>query len=90
MIGFSGIRWSSMEHNLPGNGTCVWIPMGRCSQIGDFLQIVHTLEMGKHFSGVSKEVGKDVVNVSVTLENVSDDNVQIGRKTFFDAKPTET
>lgn len=79
-----------MEHNLPGDGSSVWIPIGRRPEIGDFLQVVHAFEMRKHFASMSKEIREYIVDVSVTVENVGDDNVQIGGKAFFNAKPTET
>lgn len=78
-----------MEHDLSADGARMRIPHGRRSQIGDLLQVVHALEMGKHFAGVTQEIREDVVDVSVAVENVGDDNVQIGGKTFFDAEPTK-
>lgn len=89
MIGFAGIRGSRMEHDLPGHGPCMRIPVGGRSQIGDLLQIIHAFEMRKHSTGVAQEVGKDVVDVAGTLKNVGDHNVQVSRETLFNAEPPE-
>lgn len=80
VIRLAGVCGPSVKHYFSGNGAGIRVPVGRLSQIGYLLQIIHAIKMREHGFGMTEEVRKNIVDVSCSLHNVTEYYVQVHRK----------
>lgn len=45
MVCFTGVCWARMKNDSSRLGSGIWIPVSRQSQVGDFPQILHAIQM---------------------------------------------
>lgn len=77
VISFTGVGRARVENNLPVKRSRLRVPIRRLSQVGNLLQVVHAVEVGKDLFGMSQKVWEDVVDVPCALQNVTEHDVDV-------------
>lgn len=77
VISLARVRWPGVEYYLAIHGPGHGVPIGRSSQVGYFLEIVHALEMRKHLACMAQEVRQEVGRVAGALEYVADYHMEV-------------
>lgn len=66
-----------MEDDLPVDCSGAAVPVCGLSQVRDFLQVVHAVQVREHLLGMSEEEREEVVHMSGALNDVRYDDVQV-------------